>query len=165
MNQYLNVDDLMGFFGLTTSPLLTQYYNDVLEQTENYNLDMRGAQWGDMQNNFTYEMWEQYNNLEVMATFTDLDSDPHAFGGSVRFNKLTGSIPRHKALTTMNEVDYRDKQEIIDKLATSTARIGGDVAAATRGRMEEFLFDKVLGTPQRPQEHRELHARAAWFKT
>lgn len=147
MNQYLNVDDLMGYFGITTSPLLAQYYHDVLERNENQNLDMRGASWGDMQTNFTYEMWEQYNNIEVMATFTDLDSDPHAFGGSVKFNKLTGSIPRHKALTTMNEPDYRDKQEIIDKLVASTARIGGNVAEVARGRMEEFLFDKLSALP------------------
>jgi len=147
MNQYLNVDDLMGYFGITSSPFFAQYYHDVLEQNENQNLDMRGASWGDMQNNFTYEMWEQYNNIEVMATFVDLDSDPHAFGGSIKFNKLSGSIPRHKALTTMNEPDYRDKQEIIDKLAASTARIGGNVAEVTRGRMEDFLFDKLSALP------------------
>lgn len=147
MNTYKGFDNLMGFFKITSNPVFAQFYNDIFQRNENQNLDMRGATWGDIQNVFTYEMWEQYNNVEVQATFLDLDSDPHAFGGSAEFRKFTGSIPRHKALVTVDEPDYREKLKQLYEVEAATAFLDGDVNSAVRGRLEEYFYDKLSALP------------------
>lgn len=147
MNQYIGMDNLMDFFKITSNPVFAQFYNSVLQRNEDFNLDMHNAEWGQIQNVFTYEMWEQYDNIEVMATFLDLDSDPHAIGGSVQFNKFSGSIPRHKAITQLDEPDYREKLKQMYELQGATAMLGGDVDAAVRSRLEEYLYDKLAALP------------------
>lgn len=147
MNEFLGMDNLMDFFKITSNPVFAQYYNNVLQRNENFNLDMHAAKWAPMQNVFTYEVWEQYDNIEVMATFLDLDSDPHAIGGKAQFSKYTGSIPRHKAMTQLDEPDYRDKLEQTYGLMASAAMIGGDVRATVSSRLEEYLYDKLSALP------------------
>ena len=147
MNQFLGMDNLMDFFKITSNPVFAQFYNDVLQRNEDFNLDMHGAEWAPIQNVFTYEVWEQYNDIEVMATFLDLDSDPHAIGGSAQFSKYTGSIPRHKAMTQLDEPDYREKLKQTYELQAATAMLGGDVSAAVRSRLEEYLYDKLSALP------------------
>ncbi|WP_305156191.1 hypothetical protein [uncultured Muribaculum sp.] len=146
MNSYRNMGDLMGYFGITSSPIFAEYYNTVLAKGENQNLDIRGATWGRLQDVFTYEMWERYNNVEVMATFTDLYSDPRPIGGSVKFNKLTGSIPRHKAITTIDEVDVTEKKHQIYGMMSALAG-SGNMQAQVDADLENFLFDKLSAIP------------------
>lgn len=147
MNTYKGFDNLMGFFGVTSNPVFAQFYNDVFQRNENQNLDMRGAEWGDLQSVFTYEMWEQFNNIEVQATFLDLDSDPHAFGGSTEFKKLTGSIPRHKAIVTVDEPDYRAKLAQLYEVSAATAMLNGNIENAVRSRLEDYFYDKLSVLP------------------
>lgn len=147
MNEYLGLDNLMGFFGLDKNPFFAQYYNEILSVNENQNLDIRGAQWGDIQPVFTYEMYEQYTDVEVMATFVDLDSDPLPMGGSFKTKKLTGSIPRHKALVTFSEQDYREKLQYLYSLQSSAAIMGGDPATAVRNELEKYFFTKLSAIP------------------
>lgn len=146
MNSYRNIGDLMGYFGITSSPIFNTFYNKVLSQDENQNLDMRGATWGRLQDVFTYEMWEKYNNVEVMATFTDLYSDPRAIGGSVKYNKLTGSIPRHKAIVTLDEVDVTEKKHQLYGIRSALAG-QPNVEAAVNADMEDFFYDKLAAIP------------------
>ena len=136
----------MGYFGITSNPIFAEAYNTILAQGENQNLDMRGAQWGRLQDVFTYEMWERYNNVEVMATFTDMYSDPRAIGGSVKFNKLTGSIPRHKAIITLDEVDVTEKKH--QQYGIRSALAGrSNVEEAVEQDMEDFFYDKLSAIP------------------
>lgn len=147
MNEYLGLDNLMGFFGLDKNPFFAQYYNEILSVNENQELDIRGSQWGEVQPVFTYEMYEQYNDVEVMATFVDLDSDPLPMGGSVKVKKMTGSIPRHKALITLNEVDYREKLKDLYAMRTSATLMGNDPAAAVRNSLEKYFYTKMASIP------------------
>lgn len=146
MNSYKNMGDLMGYFGITSNPIFAEFYNTVFAKGENQNLDMRGASWGRLQDVFTYEMWERYNNVEVMATFTDLYSDPRAIGGSVKFNKLTGSIPRHKAIVTLDEVDVTDKKHQLYEMRSALAG-NSNVEAAVNADMEDYFYDKLSAIP------------------
>lgn len=146
MNSYRNMGDLMGYFGITSSPIFAEFYNTVFAKGENQNLDIRGATWGRLQDVFTYEMWERYNNVEVMATFVDLYSDPRAIGGSVKFNKLTGSIPRHKAIVTIDEVDVTEKKHQIYGMMSALAG-SGNMQAQVNADMEDFLYTKISAIP------------------
>lgn len=146
MNSYRNMGDLMGYFGITSSPIFADFYNTVFAKGENQNLDIRGATWGRLQDVFTYEMWERYNNVEVMATFVDLYSDPRAIGGSVKFNKLTGSIPRHKAIVTIDEVDVTEKKHQIYGMMSALAG-SGNGQAQINADMEDFLYTKISAIP------------------
>lgn len=142
MNSYRNIGDLMGYFGITSSPVFAEYYNDIFAKGENQDLDIRGASWGRLQDVFTYEMWERYNNLEVMATFVDLYSDPRPIGGSVKFNKLTGNIPRHKAIVTIDEVDVTEKKHQLYGIRSALAGSAG-VENQVTSDLEDYLYEKV----------------------
>ncbi len=146
MNSYKNIGDLMGYFGINSNPVFATFYNTVFAKGENQNLDIRGAQWGRLQDVFTYEMWEKYNNVEVMATFVDMYSDPRAIGGSVKYNKLTGSIPRHKALITLDEVDVTEKKHQLYGIRSALAGTS-NVEAAVMQDMEDFFYDKLSAIP------------------
>lgn len=140
MDSYKNIGNLMGFFGIQSNPSLASFYNDVLAKGENQNLDMRGATWGRLQKVPTYEVLERYNDVEVMATFVDMYSDPRAIGGGVKFNKYTGSIPRHKAIVTLDEVDVTEKKYELQSLANFESNFVGD--------MEEWLYTKLSAIPK-----------------
>lgn len=146
MNDYKNMGDLMGYFGITSSPVFSTFYNTVFAKGENQNLDMRGATWGRLQDVFTYEMWEKYNNVEVMATFTDLYSDPRAIGGSVKYNKLSGSIPRHKAIMTLDEVDVTEKKHQLYGMRSALAG-QSNVESLVQQDMEDYFYDKLSAIP------------------
>jgi len=146
MNRYKNIGDLMGYFGITSNPIFASFYNTVFAKSENQNLDIRGAEWGRLQDVFTYEMWEKYNNVEVMATFTDLYSDPRAIGGSVKYNKLRGSIPRHKALITLDEVDVTEKKHQLYGIRSALAGTS-NVESAVNQDLEDFFYDKLSAIP------------------
>ncbi|MCM1066393.1 MAG: hypothetical protein NC418_02315 [Muribaculaceae bacterium] len=148
MNTTRNIGDLMGFFNITSNPIFAQFYNSVFAKGENQNLDIRGAKWGRLQDVFTYEMWERYNNMEVMATFVDLYSDPRAIGGSVKYNKLTGSIPRHKAIMTMDEVDVTEKKHDLYAMRSALhGRANADIEAAVNADLEDWYYDKFSAIP------------------
>nr|DAI16417.1 MAG TPA: Putative capsid protein [Bacteriophage sp.] len=146
MNTYQNIGDLMGYFGVTSSPVFATLYNTMFAKGETKGLDMRGAAWGRLQDVFTYEMWEKYNNVEAMATFTDLYSDPRALGGSVKYNKLTGSIPRHKAIMTIGEVDITEKKHQLYALRSALAG-QASVETMVQQDLEDYFYDKVSAIP------------------
>lgn len=136
----------MGYFGITSNPVFAEFYNLVFAKGENQNLDIRGAKWGRLQDVFTYEMWEEYNNVEVMATFVDLYSDPRSIGGSVKYNKLTGSIPRHKAIITLDEVDVTEKKHQLYGIRSALAG-RSNVETAVEQDMEDYFYDKLSAIP------------------
>lgn len=136
----------MGYFGINSNPVFAEFYNTVFAKGENQNLDIRGAEWGRLQDVFTYEMWEKYNNVEVMATFVDLYSDPRAIGGSVKYKKLTGSIPRHKAIITLDEVDVTEKKHQLYGIRSALAG-RSNVETAVERDMEDYFYDKLSAIP------------------
>lgn len=136
----------MGYFGITSNPIFAEFYNTVFAKGENQNLDIRGAEWGRLQDVFTYEMWEKYNNVEVMATFTDMYSDPRAIGGNVKYNKRTGSVPRHKAIISLDEVDVTEKKHQLYGIRSALAG-RSNVEAAVEQDMEDFFYDKISSIP------------------
>lgn len=136
----------MGFFGITSNPVFAEFYNSIFEKTENQNIDMRGATWGRLQDVFTYEMWERYDDLETMATFVDLYSDPRAIGGKVKYNKFTGSIPRHKALITLDEVDVTEKKHQLYGMRSALAG-SGRADTEVFADLEEWFYDKLSAIP------------------
>lgn len=147
MNSYKNIGDLMGYFGISSNPIFAEFYNTVFAKGENQDLDMRGATWGRLQDVFTYEMWERFDDLETMATFVDLYSDPRAIGGSVKYKKYTGSIPRHKALVTLDEVDVTEKKHQLYGMRSALAGTA-NVEAAVTADLEEFFYDKLSSIPR-----------------
>lgn len=146
MNRYDNIGNLMEFFGINSSPVFATFYNNVFAKSENQNLDMRGASWGRLQDVFTYEMWEKYNDIEVMATFTAMQSDPRAIGGSVKYNKLSGSIPRHKAIVTLGEEDVMEKKHQLYGIRSALAG-QANVESMVKQDLEDYFYDRIASIP------------------
>lgn len=147
MNEYLQLYDLMSYFGIKTPAAFASYYNTVLAPLENQNLDIEGFDWGPTQIDFDYRVWETGDDIEIMATYVDIDSEALPIGGEVDFKEYTGTIPTHKAFVTLDQTDYRKKLVFLNNLAASTSLTGGNVSVSVREHLEEYLFAKLSAIP------------------
>lgn len=147
MNEYLQLYDLMSYFGIKTPEAIASYYNTVLAPLENQNLDIEGFTWGPTQIDYDYRVWETGDDIELMATYVDIDSEALPIGGEVDFKEYTGTIPTHKALVTLDQADYRKKLVFLNNLAASTALAGGNVTVSVREHLEEYFFTKLSAIP------------------
>ena len=77
MNQYFGLDTLMASNGITSSDAFMAYYLQVLSRREDQNLNEIGfEEWDTPQIDFDYKMLEVEDQIKVMATSVDLNSDP-----------------------------------------------------------------------------------------
>lgn len=147
MNEYLQLYDLMSYFGIKSKEAFASYYNELLAPLENQNLDMEGFEWAPTQIDFDYRVWETGDNIEIMATYVDIDSEATPIGGEVDFKEYTGTIPTHKAFVTLDQTDYRKKLVFLNNLAASASLTGGNASVSVREHLEEYLFTKLSAIP------------------
>ena len=97
MEIYNGLDTLMSVKGLTSNEAFQAYYDQVLSSRENEALNISGFEtWDVPQIDFTYEQLELENQISVMATYVDLNSEPIPLGGK-GVDIIRGTIPRQKA--------------------------------------------------------------------
>lgn len=128
---------LTDVLGIKTSQELDGFLNEFMNK---YNrLDLSGFTLAPMQPNFTFEQIIKDTQMNVMASYVALQSDPLPIGGA-GFSVATGSIPRQKMIETMDEIKMREMYMLQNRRDVSANR--AKMAAA------EDLFitlDKLFG--------------------
>lgn len=147
MDRFMGLDTLMKSNGLVNSNAFEIYYNEILAGRENQNLDIDGFEWDEPQLDFTYEMLEAGNNVEVMANYVDLNSPALPAGKKTQFAKLTGSIPRQKYRIVRGENDYRKELILMQELASVTRMRNGNVGNELQNHIRKYLFNTLADFP------------------
>lgn len=140
MNKYFGLDTLMQYKGITSNEAFQAYYNAVLAANENQALNLDGfEEWDVPQVDFTYEQLEIEDQIKVMATYVDLNSEPLPLGGK-GLSVLRGSIPRQKARFVIGENDYRKQMIVIEKINTAARLVGGNPDGSIKEYLTKLLF-------------------------
>lgn len=140
MNKYFGLETLMASNGITSADAFMAYYIQVLSRLESQNLDIRGfEQWDVPQIDFTYKMLEAKQQVTVMATYVDLNSDPIPIGTEAP-SWLEGSIPRHKARFELGENDYRKQMIVMQRIQLSAQFTNQDPGMAIKAYLAKMLF-------------------------
>lgn len=147
MDRFLGLDSLMKSNGLVSSEAFEVYYDTILKGRENMDLNMEGFEWADPQIDFRYEMLEASDDVEVMATYVDLNSPALPSGKQTQFTKLTGSIPRQKYRIVRGENDYRKELIVMQEVANVARFQGRDVNTSLREHLAKYLFTTLVDIP------------------
>ena len=140
MNQYFGLDTLMASNGITSSEAFMAYYLQVLSRREDQNLNEIGfEEWDTPQIDFDYKMLEVEDQIKVMATYVDLNSDPIPLG-TKGFNTLSGSIPRQKARWELGENDYRKELITLQNLNVAATFMNESPAESINNYLAKLLF-------------------------
>lgn len=140
MDKYFGLDTLMQYKGITSNEAFQAYYNSVLSNRESQALNLDGFdQWDVPQIDFTYEQLELENQIQVMATYVDLNSEPIPIG-SKGVDILRGSIPRQKARFVIGENDYRKQMMVIEKINTAARMVGNSPDMGVKEFITKTLF-------------------------
>ena len=140
MNQYFGLDTLMASNGITSSDAFMAYYLQVLSRRESQNLNEIGfEEWDVPQIDFDYKMLEVEDQIKVMATYVDLNSDPIPLG-TKGFNTLSGSIPRQKARWELGENDYRKELITLQNLQVAATFMNQAPAESIQNYLAKLLF-------------------------
>ena len=140
MNQYFGLDTLMASNGITSSDAFMAYYLQVLSRRESQNLNEIGfEEWDVPQIDFDYKMLEVEDQIKVMATYVDLNSDPIPLG-TKGFNTLSGSIPRQKARWELGENDYRKELITLQNLQVAATFMNQSPAESIQNYLAKLLF-------------------------
>ncbi|MEF9922966.1 MAG: major capsid protein [Muribaculaceae bacterium] len=98
---------LMEQAGILNRASFDAYLKDVIGASNSTELKLDGFVFEPgMQLDFDYNQLQVENNIGVMATYVDKDSEAIPLG-TKGFETSKGSIPRQKAFHTMDEDDYR----------------------------------------------------------
>lgn len=140
MNQYFGLDTLMASNGITSSEAFMAYYLQVLSRRESQNLNEIGfEEWDVPQIDFDYKMLEVEDQIKVMATYVDLNSDPIPLG-TKGFNTLSGSIPRQKARWELGENDYRKELITLQNLQVAATFMNQSPGESIKNYLAKLLF-------------------------
>lgn len=140
MNKYFGLDTLMQYKGITSNEAFQAYYNNVLAKNESQALNLDGFdEWDVPQIDFTYEQLEVEDQIKVMATYVDLNSEPIPLGGK-GVDILRGSIPRQKARFVIGENDYRKQMMVIEKINTAARMVGENPDGNVKAYLTKLLF-------------------------
>ncbi len=107
MYRFQGLESLMTSKGITDSKTFEAYLKEVFSKRENQNENFAGFEWDTPQLEFTYEMAQAMKQIEVMASYVDLNSPALPAGHSTEITTLKGSIPRMKYAVVRGENDYR----------------------------------------------------------
>ena len=140
MNQYFGLDTLMASNGINSSEAFMAYYIQVLSRRESQDLNEIGfEEWDTPQIDFTYKMLEAEDQVKVMATYVDLNSEPIPVG-TKGFNTLEGSIPRQKARFILGENDYRKELIVLQNLQVAATFMNQSPAESINNYLAKLLF-------------------------
>ena len=143
MYRFYGLDSLMASKGINSSKVFTAYLNEVFSKRESQEANLEGFVWDTPQLDFTYEMLEAEKNVEVMASYVDLNSPAVPLRKLTKLDVLKGTIPRMKASVVRGENDYR-KQLIALNEVKSIANFGNtDESTAVSAFLSKQLFHSV----------------------
>ena len=74
MYRFQGLDSLMTSRGITDSKTFEAYLKAVFSKRENQDENFAGFEWDAPQINFTYEMLQAEKQIEVMASYVDLNA-------------------------------------------------------------------------------------------
>ena len=74
MYRFNGLESLMASKGINSSKIFTAYLKEVFSKRESQDENLEGFVWDTPQLDFTYEMLEAEKNVEVMASYVDLNS-------------------------------------------------------------------------------------------
>ena len=130
----------MASNGITSSDAFMAYYLQVLSRRESQNLNEIGfEEWDTPQIDFDYKMLEVEDQIKVMATYVDLNSDPIPLG-TKGFNTLSGSIPRQKARWELGENDYRKELITLQNIQVSATFMNQSPEEGIKNYLAKLLF-------------------------
>lgn len=143
MYRFGGLDSLMASKGINSSKVFTAYLKEVFSKRESQDENLEGFVWDTPQLDFTYEMLEAEKNVEVMASYVDLNSPAVPLRKLTKLDVLKGTIPRMKASVVRGENDYR-KQLIALNEVKSIANFGNtDESTAVSAFLSKQLFFAV----------------------
>ena len=143
MYRFNGLDSLMASKGINSSKIFTAYLKEVFSKRESHDENLEGFVWDTPQLDFTYEMLEAEKNVEVMASYVDLNSPAVPLRKLTKLDVLKGTIPRMKASVVRGENDYR-KQLIALNEVKSIANFGNtDESTAVSAFLSKQLFHSV----------------------
>lgn len=143
MYRFNGLDSLMASKGINSSKIFTAYLKEVFSKRESQDENLEGFVWDTPQLDFTYEMLEMEKNVEVMASYVDLNSPAVPLRKLTNLDVLKGTIPRMKASVVRGENDYR-KQLIALNEVKSIANFGNtNESTAVSAFLSKQLFFAV----------------------
>ena len=143
MYRFNGLESLMASKGINSSKIFTAYLKEVFSKRESQDENLEGFVWDTPQLDFTYEMLEAEKNVEVMASYVDLNSPAVPLRKLTKLDVLKGTIPRMKASVVRGENDYR-KQLIALNEVKSIANFGNtNESTAVSAFLSKQLFFAV----------------------
>ena len=143
MYRFDGLESLMSSKGINSSKIFTAYLAEVFSKRESQDANLEGFVWDTPQLDFTYEMLEAEKNVEVMASYVDLNSPAVPYRKLTNLKVLKGTIPRMKASVVRGENDYR-KQLIALNEVKSIANFGNtNESTAVSAFLSKQLFHSV----------------------
>ena len=140
MYRFGGLDSLMASKGINSSTVFTAYLNEVFSKRESQEANLEGFVWDTPQLDFTYEMLEAERNVEVMASYVDLNSPAIPYGKQNKLSILKGTIPRMKASVVRGENDYRKQLIALNEVKSIANFSNKNESAAINSFLSKQLF-------------------------
>lgn len=149
MDRFNGLDTLMTANAITDSRTFSAYYKEVLSRVETQGENFEGFRWGQQQLDFTYEMLMAERQVEVMASYVDLNSPALPSGKGTEITVLTGTIPRMKTQVVRGENDYRKELIALQQVKAVAAFSNVPETVSVRDYLAKTLFDTLSEIPSR----------------
>lgn len=143
MYRFYGLDSLMASKGINSSKVFTAYLNEVFSKRESQEANLEGFVWDTPQLDFTYEMLEMEKNVEVMASYVDLNSPAVPVKKESNLLVLKGSIPRMKFAVARGENDYRKQLIALNEVKSIANFSNANESTAVQTYISKQLFFAV----------------------
>ena len=143
MYRFQGLDSLMTSRGITDSKTFEAYLKAVFSKRENQDENFAGVEWDAPQINFTYEMLQAEKQIEVMASYVDLNSPALPSGHTTKIETLKGSIPRMKYAVVRGENDYRKQLITLNEVKSVAAFRNTNESTAISAFLAKQLFFSI----------------------
>lgn len=140
MDRFFGLDTLMSKFGLDKAKNFQAYANEILSKVESQGEDFDGFVWDMAQIDFTYSQLETESQIEVMASYVDLESPALPAGKQTKLFKLEGSIPRQKYTIVRGENDYRKQLITLNEIQAVASYTNTNASQSIREYLAKALF-------------------------
>lgn len=143
MYRFQGLDSLMTSRGITDSKTFEAYLKAVFSKRESQDENFAGFEWDAPQINFTYEMLQAEKQIEVMASYVDLNSPALPSGHTTKIETLKGSIPRMKYAVVRGENDYRKQLITLNEVKSVAAFRNTNESTAISAFLAKQLFFSI----------------------
>lgn len=140
MYRFQGLESLMTAKGITDNVTFEAYLKEVFGNRFNQDANLNGFEFDAPQLDFTYEMLTAEKQIEVMASYVDLNSPALPAGHSVKMETLTGSIPRMKYAVVRGENDYRKQLIALNEVKSVANFANKGEREAVAGFISKQLF-------------------------